>query len=370
MRRNKAYMLCLVSIVGLIVVLTPTDHIYSISNATYLINKLLTQVQHSDWKFVTMPKLLDGTDGVLEAHLLKKPLWDVLEYDAQNFTSSNCKHKLIIAVHSATTHRANRDLLRTVYQRYLLSGIFEKIGSVKIFFIVGKDRSVDVQNQLRQESKVNKDMIFGTFTDHYFNMTLKNLFGKVKIHSQCKYEYLLKADDDVFINIPVILLNLFKMKPQQGLYMGYPCISGLISYEYIFKTRSFGERLQKFNFTPTDFPFPYAPKYSYGFAYLLSWDAVEAIVTEYRYIPYVRVIDDVFIAYILARSDISCCYSAQFVLEKDKYDDPCELNDILAWNFYLKTPQDFSYLKNVYNQAINTWTSCKNSFTHLAENVC
>ena len=373
MRKRRRFCLYLVIVVVALFVLR--DVILTIYPAMF-IKKLLTErdVQNR-WKFSLPPQSLDGTDGILQSKLLGKPLWDVLLYDELEAAAPVAcgTNMLVIMVHSATANTQKRNLLRKYYKIYQDLGIFQKLGKVKVLFIIGKDLRPEINDEVSQEAKEHQDIIRGNFVDHYFNMTIKNIFGKVKINALCKFKYLLKADDDVFLNFPVILLNLNKLKENNSrLYLGWPCKGGLFSYPHVFKGRVFQQRLENFNFTLPDYPFPLAPSYGYGFTYILSESSVDALVTEYKYIPYIRIIDDFYVAYVLSRLGIICCETPEFVFEmtEQRRNEPCYLSDVLTWNFHIETQNDLVQLENVYMESVRSWTSCINSYTNLLNNYC
>ena len=339
-----------------------------------ILQNLLAEEQVRDkWNFSIAPRLLDGTDGILEAKLLNKPIWDVLHYEPIELPPLKCGfNTLVVMVHSATGHKDRRDLIRKYNNIYRTMGVYQKLGDVKVFFVIGKDTLSEVNKQVDIETFRYGDIIRGDFIDHYFNMTIKNVYGKVKIHQFCQFKFLLKTDDDVFINFPVVLLNLKKLKPNYpGLYLGWPCISGAFSYPHLIENRRvFTDRLQNFNFTLSDFPFPFAPKYSYGFSYVLSKESVDVLVNEYKYIPYIRIIDDFYIAYVLSRFGITCCQTPGFVFEMSKDGGSfCHLTDVLTWNFRIRD-NDLQELENVYKYSLTSWISCTNSFSQLLNQRC
>ena len=59
----------------------------------------------------------------------------------------------------------------------------------------------------RTESNLHKDMLIMNRTEDYWDLSRKFMFGFLWSLENCKFDYLLKTDDDVFVNIP----NLFKL---------------------------------------------------------------------------------------------------------------------------------------------------------------
>lgn len=93
---------------------------------------------------------------------------------------------------------------------------------VKVVFIIGqaKDTESGQMEALQQEMKLNKDIVLGGMQEDYRNLTLKTKMGLKWAYYECKTSYVLKTDDDVFIN-PVVLVEWLKEIPQNNLYTGW-----------------------------------------------------------------------------------------------------------------------------------------------------
>ena len=90
----------------------------------------------------------------------------------------------------------------------------------RVAFFLGKTHKPSVDSQRVQEAGKFKDMIIGDFADTYRNIT-KKLMMAFKWASSQKYEYLLKTDDDVYINIPSLIQWIISRPfPKKPLYAG------------------------------------------------------------------------------------------------------------------------------------------------------
>lgn len=114
---------------------------------------------------------------------------------------------IISYVHSKPSHFDNR---RTIRNTWANPKYFSKLGIVT-FFVLG-DPAENFSNftvdAVHEESKTYGDIIMTDFIDSHINLTYKNLAGMRWIHQYClrnvskqlQPRYVLKADDDVFID--------------------------------------------------------------------------------------------------------------------------------------------------------------------------
>lgn len=92
---------------------------------------------------------------------------------------------------------------------------------VKTVFIVGLPDSDDVVviEKLRKESRLSKDIVFGKISESYRNLTLKTKLALKWAAYKCDTTFVIKTDDDVFVN-PVVLVEWLKEMPLRNLYSG------------------------------------------------------------------------------------------------------------------------------------------------------
>ena len=271
------------------------------------------------WNFTVKPKTGDGIDGIFYSKVTQKPLWNALVFDS--FSTVHCfASQIVFLVHSATRNFDKRQVLRNLYKY-----VDERI---QILFVIGRDKNQTVEIELIREMEAHCDIIKGDFDDNYMNMTIKLAFGLSKVSKLCKTEFVLKMDDDTFVNFNRVLDNLPNISEVNMSYFGWPCWP-----HEIHDGKNFNIRLRKYGFTFSDFPFQYATAYAYGFGIILPFNAVKTFVKEYQYVPYVRLVDDFYLGYILARSGFKCCETDALVyIQRELYGDLKELNDVLVWN--------------------------------------
>ncbi|NWW97252.1 B3GT4 galactosyltransferase, partial [Rhynochetos jubatus] len=74
---------------------------------------------------------------------------------------------------------------------------------------------------LRAEARRHRDLLQGPFADTYANLTRKTLLLLRWTLARCPaVPFLLKADDDVFVNLPALTNYLAALPDPQRLYLG------------------------------------------------------------------------------------------------------------------------------------------------------
>ena len=91
---------------------------------------------------------------------------------------------------------------------------------VRVVFVLGRSKNAKVMKSVMIEADIHKDLVFGNVDEHYRNLTMKTKLGLKWAYFECKTSYLLKTDDDVFIN-PVPLVEWLKEMPSIKFYAGW-----------------------------------------------------------------------------------------------------------------------------------------------------
>ena len=111
----------------------------------------------------------------------------------------------------------------------LLKEMEEETKKIKLMFILGRlpsDKySSQYSSEFNKELSQNQDDMFvvNDITDSYKSLRQKVTWGMNYSHQHYNFKYLVKTDDDIAVNLPVLLQALSKLRP--GLrYTGY-CIN-------------------------------------------------------------------------------------------------------------------------------------------------
>ena len=111
---------------------------------------------------------------------------------------------LLTYVYSATANWKQRDSIRKSWG--LLSGSssygYRTNKTLQVIFVLGFPKDRTTQRQIIQEHSLHGDILQGDHIDDYSNLTYSGLLAIKWIKTQCiDVKYVIKTDDDVFLNL-------------------------------------------------------------------------------------------------------------------------------------------------------------------------
>ena len=110
--------------------------------------------------------------------------------------------QVLIYVHSAPSHTHQRALLRSTWANPHLF----RDRRTQVVFLLGRPSTTLEMDKLLGEHDVHRDLVIGDFDDVYHNLTLKAIMGLKWVTAFCPdAKYVIKADDDAFVNIFEVL---------------------------------------------------------------------------------------------------------------------------------------------------------------------
>ena len=106
--------------------------------------------------------------------------------------------KFLVVVHSSTTNFEQRLSTRNTWANVKIQEAF----SMRIVFLLGKPVTHSTQEDILRENDCFGDIVQGDFMDSYHNLTHKAVLGLRWITENCRQaKFIVKVDDDVFVNI-------------------------------------------------------------------------------------------------------------------------------------------------------------------------
>ncbi|XP_018327137.1 beta-1,3-galactosyltransferase 5-like [Agrilus planipennis] len=156
---------------------------------------------------VTEPEILDPVRMIYEeGHVDVDPF--ICENPYGNIT-------LTIMVTSAVQNLRARMDVRLTWGHWSIRN------DVKIIFMVGQTSDEKVQSEVRNEQNLYHDVVQGHFMDTYNNLTLKTVFMLEWLSINCpNTAFVLKTDEDMFINVPKLLDYLSTKDPKERTFHG------------------------------------------------------------------------------------------------------------------------------------------------------
>ncbi|XP_058063514.1 beta-1,3-galactosyltransferase 5-like [Anopheles bellator] len=192
---------------------------------------------------------------------------------------------LLILVTSAPTHRDQRLAIRQSW------GHYGSRRDISIGFIVGQTDDSRMEDQLAAESYMYSDLIRGNFIDSYKNLTLKtiSLLEWTKLHCS-NASFLLKTDDDMFINVPKLLQFMEVHNNQRRTIFG----------RLAKKWKPIRNKKSKYYVSPEQYYPPVFPPFTTGPAYLLTADIIGEVFEKSLSQTYLK-LEDVYTTGIVAQ---------------------------------------------------------------------
>ena len=197
--------------------------------------------------------------------------------------------ELLVLVTTTPSNFVQRHALRDTW----LSHTRNNTAKVRHVFLFGKVNDMNIQDKIVKESKTFHDVLQENFIDSYENLTYKTIMGFKWASLQCQSaKFVLKTDDDMFVNIPAVLniartnANLLKTHivgncPQRPLPIR--------------------NKKSKW-YTPVE-SFPgkfFSSGYCAGTGYLTSLNIVKKIYEESPHVPFFH-LEDVYVGFCVRR---------------------------------------------------------------------
>ncbi|NXX51323.1 B3GL1 acetylgalactosaminyltransferase, partial [Tricholaema leucomelas] len=174
---------------------------------------------------------------------------------------------------------------------------------------------------VEDESILYGDIIRQDFLDTYDNLTLKTIMAFQWVSQFCSNaRFLMKTDDDVFINTPNLVKFLLRLNSSENVFSGYPLINNF-AYRGFYRRRYISYR---------EYPFRLYPPYCSGMDYVLDG---RLAVRVYELMSHVRPVkfEDVYVGICLntLKVNISLPEETQFFLYKIRF-DICRYRELIA----------------------------------------
>uniref|UniRef100_A0AAG5DEP6 Hexosyltransferase n=1 Tax=Anopheles atroparvus TaxID=41427 RepID=A0AAG5DEP6_ANOAO len=191
---------------------------------------------------------------------------------------------VLVLIHSAPANLAKRNTIRATWGR--------PDRRARLIFLMGAVNSTAAQREIEQESRAHDDIVQGSFVDAYRNMTYKHVMALKWFTYHCPgARYVLKTDDDVFVNTPVLYDVLDQVAPQQNLLL-----CQLVTKLAVKRTHR-----SKWFVSWREYPAQYYPPHCPGYSILYSPDVARRLYREAQRQPFFW-IDDVHITGTVAQN--------------------------------------------------------------------
>eukprot|EP00039_Didymoeca_costata_P009472 m.125471 g.125471 ORF g.125471 m.125471 type:complete len:283 (+) comp14498_c0_seq1:233-1081(+) len=213
-----------------------------------------------------------------------------------SFTSGNADTKLFMGVISAPSRAWQRASIRATWALRLPE-------NVRMRFFVGTSK---LDDSLKKENHTHKDIVLLDVEDTYANLSTKVPLAMSWTAGQFKFDYFVKIDDDVFLNLKQ-LLNVLKNTPRHRLYLG-----GTWSGNRPIRVRRSKHFLPKSIYPLSEFP-----AYNEGACYVVSYDLVNYIRKNLNMLRPVGSLEDITISFWMLSLQVHPQHNSKFVSHND-----------------------------------------------------
>lgn len=204
--------------------------------------------------------------------------------------SSGNNVSLLVYVHSAPNHFKHRQALRDTWLR---RSMFSKI---RIVFMMGMPVENHIQELIRLEFDLFRDLVQENFCDTYKNLTYKGIMAMKWISEYCtQATYILKIDDDIIAN-PFLLISHVDHLMQHKIEKHRTIMCLVWTRMKVVRNNRSKWYVSKEDYEPN-----YFDPYCSGSAYLLTSDLPSLMYQLSFYVKFFWV-DDFYITGLLARA--------------------------------------------------------------------
>ncbi|XP_023241869.1 beta-1,3-galactosyltransferase 1-like [Centruroides sculpturatus] len=222
-----------------------------------------------------------------ESHIHPHPYKFILNNDN---LCSNDSFTLLILVCSSVKNYEQRKTIRETWGS-LATNTFNKNEDFRMAFLIGAAEN-DTSSKLLEESKRHNDIIQEDFIDSYNNLTLKSVMLLKWVKNYCpNVRYILKTDDDMYINVQNLIASLKRLGTRSRILFG-------VLFRKAKPDRNPNSKwyVPKAQFSGTVFP-----DYLSGTAYAMTRDSVDPLFNSSLETSFM-VMEDVYITGLCAQS--------------------------------------------------------------------
>lgn len=186
-------------------------------------------------------------------------------------------------------------------------------GSIRVLFLLGRTNSDTLQQAVLRESQDFGDIVQEDFLDTYNNLTLKSVMMLKWVNNTCRRaRFVMKTDDDTFVNIPRLASHLQRLGHRRRLLLGC-LICGAVPVR---------NKNSKWYVPRVLYNERYYPNYLSGTGYVISNDLIAPLYDAALDTPFFH-LEDIYVTGLCAqRLGVRPADDLAFTYQK-RPNDPC-----------------------------------------------
>jgi hypothetical protein len=246
--------------------------------------------------------------------------------------------QVLIAITSAPSHKDARMAIRQTW------GHYSQRSDINIAFLLGSTNDSQLARDLTDENKLYSDLISGRFLDSYENRTLKTVSLLQWVDNYCNnIKFVLKTDDDMFINIPRLLSFIQKHAKEKWTIFGR-----LAKRWKPFRNKNSKYYVPRSQYQPATFP-----DFTTGPAYLMTGDVIHDLYTAALGTTYLK-LEDVFTTGIVAQDiKVKRTHVSEFYNERVPM-SACNIQKLISVHMV-----EFDEQFDLWKKLLDRKTTCK-----------
>ena len=234
---------------------------------------------------------------------------------------THVKYEVLILVSSNTPHFERRQNIRHLWanKSHWISHKW------KVVFVTGGNQNEVTTKTLYREAVIHKDVIIEDIPESFYSMAKKVMIGLQWAHANFNYDYILKCDDDVYVNIDQLVNEVKKYK--HSTYFGQ-----LMDGQPV-------ERQGRYKVSVEEHKNPKYDPYCSGGGFVLSHYTIQKVIPLFNWDNPLR-IDDAYMGELVYKTGIKAEHNNGFYMWNDK----CEYRNNLIVSHPAKTAKCLEYL--------------------------
>ncbi|KAI8780000.1 beta-1,3-galactosyltransferase 5 [Biomphalaria glabrata] len=256
--------------------------------------------------------------------------------------------ELVICVDGSRNNNYTRQAIRKTW------GSYANVSSNKaaLIFFLGSEHpstngSQSVQHYIDKEAELYGDILQEDYIDDYKNLTFKTLSILKWVTSRCPgSEFVLKADDDMYVNVHLLVQNLNNISQTKG--KDYPFVFGFVINNIIpHRNPSSKWYTSEFEYKENTYP-----RFTSGTAYAMTTSAAKRLYKASFQVPFFW-LEDVYITGLCARkANVEVIHSNLFSNEK-RYPSGCTFQSTISGHWYTDTE-----MERIYTELLSPTSRC------------
>lgn len=203
-------------------------------------------------------------------------------------TSASPGIHILILISSVHKNRAQRDMYRDTWLTYTKNNTAD----IRYAFIFGNRNDTEANTALLEESKLYNDILQEDFYDSYTNLSIKTMMAFKWASTHCAHaQYLMKTDDDMYVNIPGVKKAIKDNWKQLQTSIGGKCF---------FQADPVRDLQSKWYVSYQYYAKKFYPGYCSGTGYVTSMTMVTDVFKVSKHVPFFY-LEDVFVSLCVER---------------------------------------------------------------------